>query len=281
MTVQILPLNPFQNGNTNGLAICDLRNLFGYSIQRLILVLGGTTFTKAMLTSIQLKANTKVIWDSTGYRTDARQTFRGIPANAGFLTIDFLEIKSKTKLGMEAGSLDTTLGIKDLRLEVTIAGATAPILSGYAEVSPPQMGPEFANLRPLVSRLHVLSQSIGGAGTFPLVVPHFDPNSGGSIFKRINIFSTNMTGARVERNGIKEWDVPTVALNNFNQAEYGRVAQTNLFCLDFIIDGLQEDRVLDTRPAARCSTATLYGTFSGAEGTIFIEAETLEPIDVY
>lgn len=277
---QILPLNPFTNVVASGVAICDLRSVFGYAVERIILQLGGGALTKAMLTSIQLKANGKVIFDSTGSATDSRMQFRGITANAAFLTIDFLELKARTKLGLMGGALDTTIGVKDLRLEVTIAGATTPTLVGYAEVSLPQTGPEYANLRPLIARIHRVTQTIGAAGTFPLQVPHLDPNAGGSLFKRIALLSANCTGARVERNGIREWELNTTAANNFNQAEYGRVSQGSLFMLDFMVDGLLEDRLLDTRPAAGCSVANAYGTFSGGE-TITIESEVLEPLDVY
>lgn len=278
--VQEVPLQPFSNVAATGLAITDLRHLFGYAIERITLQLGGTTFTKAMLTSIQLKANGKVIFDSTGSRTDARQAFRGITASANFLTIDFLELRARTKLGLVGGALDTNLGIKDLRLECQITGATAPTLQGSAEVSPPQLGAEYQQLRPLIARVHTLTQTIGAAGTFALTVPHLDPNSGGSIFKRIALFSANCTGARVERNGIREWEVNSTALNNFRQVEYARATQTGLFMLDFILDGLQEDRVLDTRPAARCTTANVFATFSAGE-TITVEAEVMEPLDVY
>ena len=278
--VQMLPLQPFSNVIATGLAISDLRHLFGYTIERLFLNLGGTTFTKAMATGIQLKANGKVIFDSTGSRTDTRQAYRGITANANFLTIDFLEIRARTKLSMLGGALDTTLGLKDLRLEVQITGATAPTLQGWAEVSIPQIAPEFQNLRPLIARVHNFSQTIGAAGTFPITVPHFDPNAGGSIFKRIALFSANCTGARVERNGIREWDVNSTAMNNFNQVEYLRATQAGLFMLDFVIDNLQEDRVLDTRPASNTTTAQLFGTFSAGE-TIVVEAEVMEPLDVY
>lgn len=275
-----VPLNPFTNVVASGIAICDLRSLFGYTVDRIQLQLGGGAFTKAMITSIQLKANGKVIFDSTGSATDSRMTFRGITANASFLTLDFLELKARTKLGLMAGGLDTTIGIKDLRLEVTIAGATTPTLIGYAEVSLPQLAPEYANLRPLIARVHRVTQSIGAAGTFPLQVPHLDPNSGGSIFKRIMVLSANMTGGRVERNGIKEWEVLSTAYNNFQLGEHGRSTVASLFPLDFIKDGLIEDRVLDTRPAVGVTTAAVYGIFSGAE-TITIEAEVLEPLDVY
>jgi Viral coat protein P2 N-terminal domain len=280
MSAQILPLQPFQNVVASGIAICDLSNLFGYTTERVLLRLGGGAFTKSMITAIQLKANGKVIFDSTGPATDSRNQYRGITANAAFITIDFLELRARTKMGMMGGALDTTLGLKNLRLEVTIAGATTPTLAGWAEVSVPQTSPEFANVRPLIARIHRNTQSIGGAGTFLLAVPHLDPNQGGSIFKRIAIFSANMTGGRVERNGIREWDLDNTATNNFNQTEYARAPQASLFMMDFVVDGLQEDRVLDTRAAAGCNIANAYGIFSGAE-TITIESEVLEPLDVY
>jgi len=279
MSASIIPLQPFNNVVGSGVAYTDLRHLIGYGIERLTLQLGGT-FTKAMITLWQLKANGKVIAESTGARTDSRMQWRGISANASFLTIDFLELRAKTKQGVLAGVLDTTNGIKDLRLEVTIAGATSPTLIGYAEVCEPLIAPEFAGVRPLVARTHFVTQTIGAAGTFPLIVPHLDPMAGGSIFKRIAVFSANITGMRVERNGIREWEVNSAAFNNFNAAEYGRVAQASLWVADFINDGFFENRVLDTRPAAKTTTAAVFGTFSAGE-TITLEIEALEPIDVY
>ena len=279
MTASILQLLPFQNLVASGIATCDLRNLFGYGIERFTLNLGGT-FTKSMITSLQLKANGKVIIDSDGSKMDSRMLWRGFTANAAFLTVDFCELRMKTKAGVLAGVLDTTNGCKDLRLEVTIAGATAPTLAGFAETCAPLVTPDLASVRPLVARIHRITQTIGAAGTFPLQIPHLDPNYGGSLFKRIAIFSTNMTGARVERNGIREWELTTAAANNFNAGEYLRVSQAGLFMIDFMLDGFQEDRVLDTRPANGVTTAAVYGTFSGGE-TITIEVEVLEPMDVY
>lgn len=279
MAAQLIQLQPFNNVVASGTAYTDLRHLLGYAVERITLQLGGT-FTKSMITGYQLKANGKVILDSSGSRTDSRMQWRGIAANASFLTIDMMELRAKTKLAMCAGVLDTTIGIKDLRLEVTISGATSPTLGGFAEVSTPLTQPEFAGVRPLVSRVHYVTQTIGAAGTFPIIVPHMDPNSGGSIFKRIHLFSSNCTGARVERNGIREWEITSTAANNFSGTEYGRASQAGLFAIDFFVDGYMEDRLLDTRPAAKTTTAALYATFSAGE-TITVEVETLEPIDVY
>ena len=151
MSATSLRLQPFNNVVASGTANTDLRHLFGYGIQRLILNLGGTTFTKSMITGLQLKANGKVIVDTDGSKLDARNQYRGITANANFLTLDFLELRAKTKLGMEGGTLDTTVGIRDLRLEVAISGATAPTLQGMAEICTPQVSPEYAGVRPLIA----------------------------------------------------------------------------------------------------------------------------------
>lgn len=277
---KFLQLQPFQNVVANGVATTDLRHLLGTTISRITLYLGGTALTKAMLTMIQLKANGKVIWDSTGSRNDVRMQWRGIGASAAFMDIDFTEVKAKTRAAQMAGALDTTIGVRDLRLEITTAGATAPTLAGEAEVNEPQIDANLAGLRPLIARVHHFTQTIGAAGEFPLLVPHLDPNSGGSIFKRIMVHSNQMTGCRIERNGIREFERLSVAGNNFVGAAYGRVAQTGLFPMDFMLDGFIESGVLDTRPAAKCQNAIVYGRFAAGE-TITIEAEVLEPMDVY
>lgn len=270
-----IKLLPFNNVVAAGVATCDLNNLLGYTVERLILNLGGTTFTKAMLTGLQLKANGKIIYDSTGSCVDTRNQYRGITANANFLTIDFAEIRSKTELGQNIGALDTTQGIQNLRLEATISGATAPTLQGWAEVSPPQLDPAQKATANLIARVHRATITIGAAGQYSLPVPHFFPSDGGSIFKRIAVFSANMTALMIKKNGIVIED-SIKALNDFNTTEYRRVPQTGLYVADFIVDDNQS-QVLNTRNA---QTMECLGTFSAGE-TITIESELLEPLNVF
>jgi hypothetical protein len=272
---QRIKLLPFNNVVATGLATCDLSNLLGYTIERLVLNLAGTTFTKAMLASLQLKANSKVIWDSTGTCTDARQQYKGITANASFLTIDFSEIRSKTELGQFLGSIDTTAGIQSLKFEIQINGATAPLLSGWAEVNRPQVDPAQKNTRALIAKLHRSTITIGAAGTFSLPIPHMDVAAGGSIFKRINVFSANMTGLQIKKNGIVIED-STKALNDYQANEYGRVPQAALYVYDPIVDENQS-QMLNTRDA---QTMEVLGTFSAGE-TITIEVEVLEPLAAF
>lgn len=228
-----------------------------------------------MMTGIQIKANSKIIYDSTGSRRDTANQYRGITANAAFLTLDFAEIFAKTELGQNLGCIDTTAGISNLKLEINIAGATAPLLSGWAEVSRPQVDPAQAPTRGLIARVHASTITIGGAGTYSLPVPHLFPADGGSLFKRILAYSANMTGLVIKKNGIVIMDV-IKAVNDFNQTEYKNVSQASLFVADFVIDRNMSG-VLNTRDA---QTMEVLGTFSAGE-TITIESELLEPIGAF
>lgn len=269
-----LKLLPANNVLATGLATIDLSNLLGTSIERIFLQLGGT-FTKAMITLIQLKANGKIIWESTGAAIDARNAYRGITASAAFLTLDFAEIFSKTELGQNLGNIDTTAGINSLKLEVAIAGATAPTLQGYAEINLPQTDPAQANSRALIAKVARSTITVGAAGTFSLAVPHFAVADGGSLFKRIAIFSANMNALVIKKNGIVIED-SVKALNDFNQAEYKRVPQTGLYMVDFVVDGNQS-QLLNTRDA---QTMEFLATFSAGE-TVTIESEVLEPLAAF
>lgn len=270
-----IKLLPFNNVNASGTATVDLSNLLGYTIERIFLNLGGTSFTKSMITGIQIKANGKVVWDSTGPRTDTRNQYRGITANANFLTIDFAEIRAKTELGQNIGCIDTTQGISSLKMELTIAGATAPTLQGFAEVNAPQVDPAQIATRNLIAKVHGATVTIGAAGQFSLPVPHLGTAEGGSICKRIVVFSSNMTALLIKKNGIVIED-STKALNDFNQTEYRKTPQAGVYVFDSIVDDVQS-QVLNTRNA---QTLEILGTFSAGE-TITIECELLEPLQAF
>ena len=278
---QLRPLNPFNNVLASGIANCDLNPLLGTTLECINLSLGGT-FTKAMITLIQLKANAKVIWESDGTKTDALENFKNYAtADATKLSINFMEPKAKTVNAFQSGAIDLSpaSGITNLRLEVTIAGATTPTLSAIAEVSPAIDIPDERAIRFLICRKHRNSQTISAAGTFSLQVPHLEPSGGGSVYKRIAVYSANMTALKAMREGITEYDV-LKAENEWIQKKALRSPQANLVVFDPILDGIQAGRVWDTRPANGVKSAQLYGTFSAGE-TITIETEELLPLNMY
>jgi hypothetical protein len=283
---QTRPLMAFQNVQGSGVAVCDLGpTLFGSTLENIVLVLGGT-FTKSMITSIQLKANGKVIWDSTGSVIDLINTYKGQPTAATVLMLDFMEVKARTVNGFQSGAMDLSAasGITQLRLEVTISGATSPTLSGWAEVSPAVAVPGEEAIRFLILRRHRLQVQAPGAGEFALPVPHMDPAGGGSVFKRIHLLSANCTDIRVSREGVDDFKVTKTVLQE-QQKRAGRVPQANHVCFDPILDNIQNGRVWDTttRPApygAGVRQALFFGTFSGSEN-FFIETEELIHLNDY
>lgn len=279
MNKQII-LDPFQNVANSGVAICDLNKLLGGVLEKVTLTLGGT-FTKSMLTKLELKANGKVIWESSGSRVDASNKYLGDTSAATSLKIDFYDRKAVTPNARQAGTIDLSVGsgITSLRLEATIAGATSPTLAGFADVSPPTNDPAEAGIRGLIARRHAVTYVAPAAGTFALPVPHLEPAGGGSNFRRIYLYSANCNAIKTMREGVTEHEL-TKAQNEESQKDNFRVPQSNLVVFDPVQDGQLSGRTWDTRPVAGVRSAQLYATFSAGE-TITIETEELLPLAAY
>jgi hypothetical protein len=261
-------------------AINDMSKLLGGVLEKLTLTLGGT-FSKSMITKIELKANNKVIWESSGSRVDASNKYLGDTSSANSLKIDFFDRKAVTPNARQAGAIDLSVGsgITSLRLEVTIAGATSPTLSGFADVSPPTNDPSEAGIRGLIARRHAVTYVAPAAGTFAIPVPHLEPAGGGSNYRRIYIYSANLTALKTMREGVTEHEL-TRAQNEESQKDNFRAPQANLVVFDPVQDGQLTGRTWDTRPIAGVRSAQLYGTFSAGE-TVMVETEELLPLAAY
>lgn len=276
-----IPLDPFNNVVASGVAISDMNKFLGSVLEKLTFTLGGTAFTKAMITLIQLKANGKVIYETDGSKLDASKLYNGGSSDATVLTLDLMDRKARTVNAWQAGALDLSAksGITSLRLEVSISGATAPTLVAFGDVSPPSEDPSEAGIRWLITRRHRATQTIGAAGQFALQIPHLDPAGGGSNYRRVFIYSANCTAIKTVREGITEHEL-TKAQNEAAQKDNGKVPQANLVVFDPVQDGQLQGRTWDTRPASGVRSAQFYATFSGAE-TITIETEELIPYSAY
>lgn len=274
-------LDPFANVVATGIAICDLNKLLGSVLEKMTLTLGGTAFTRAMITLVQLKANGKTIWESDGTKIDLVSQFDQVAADATILKIDFMARQARTVNAFQAGALDLSAksGITSLRLEVTIAGATAPTLVGFADVSPPTDDPAEQGIRWLTARRTRATVVVGAAGEFALPIPHIDPAGGGSNYRRIFLFSANCTGIKTMREGVTEHDL-TKAQNESAQKDNGKTPQANLVIFDPCQDGQLQGRTWDTRPSSGVRSAQFYATFSAGE-TITIETEELLPLSAY
>ncbi len=274
MLKKLVPFSPIP---ASGDATLDvLTNIGGKIINRIILTLTGGAFTKAMLSSIKFRASDsekggKLIFESTGARNDARMQHRGIAAAAGFLSLDFTEIRSKTIKGQKLGSIDTR-NLRTLALEVSILGATTPALVAHADFDEPAdydamyTAPE----RSLIAKVLSQNYDFAAAGTFPVKLPY--GQVGGSLIKRLFFHGATVTAAEVRKNGQVQFEAAD-GLNDFHQTEYGRVPQAAMFCVDFIVDGNQSGAL----NAAAAGSMEYYVTVSGA-GNVGVEMELLDPL---
>jgi hypothetical protein len=268
---------PFQNVVATGKATINFANLLGYTVEYILLELGGTAFTKSMIADIDIKANAKTIFKSTGARTDDRMEYRGETADAAYLVLSFDESRARCEVrngqvidGEKIGSIDTTFGIQSLTGEIDISGATAPTLKAYAELSAAPIGD--ARFRALIAKVFNFTVSPSASGTFAFDVPY--GRSAGSIVKRIFLHGSTVTGAEVKKNGITIFKAASVALNTYHQKREGRVPQTNVFCIDFIKD-MNQSAALN---AADAQTIEYYMTVSGS-GNVVVEVELYDPLN--
>lgn len=280
MNKQII-LDPFTNVGPSGVAICDLNKLLGSVVEKFTFTLGGTAFSKSMITLIQLKLNGKVVWESTGARLEASNLYNGGATDATILKVDFMDRKGVTSNTRVAGTYDLSVGsgITSARLEVTIAGATAPTLKGIVDVSPPYADAAEAFIRGLILRRHTATYVAGSSGVFALPLPHLDPAGGGTNYRRIYVYSANMTALKTMREGVTEHELTRLE-NEACQKDNFKFPQANLFVFDPVQDGQLSGRTWDTRPSSGVRSAQFYATFSAGE-TITIETEELLPYAAY
>lgn len=257
---------PFSNVVANGQATNNVTP--GRTLENLRLRLGGTALTKAMVTALKLKANGKVILEGTGTQVDKVNAYRGEATNAAFLDLQFADYTMLSEVDRMVGAFDTGLGISNITTELTIAGATAPIITPILIESANQkdrMG-QMAGFAPLISKLLAYPFAVSTGGKLPLTVP-FGPQNG-AIVKRMHVFHTgNMTGATVKQDAIVVHESVTVE-NEFDQVKAGRVPQANCYTIDFCLDG-NVAKALDTRDAK--SLEWLFEFSAADNGTVLVE----------
>ncbi|MBK6403207.1 MAG: hypothetical protein IPP18_17970 [Rhodocyclaceae bacterium] len=231
MILQQMP--PFLNVVASGVATLRIPR-YAMTLTRLVLRLGGTTFTKAMIADIKIKIGPRTVWNCTGPRIDAINAYKGVATGTNFLTIDFTERDATGDVRpKEVGGFDLTTMNDDVTVEVTIAGATAPALSAIAFMTPPQGNP-------LIQKLVYVPASSAVAGKFPVqIFPR------GALIKRVHFFyggtdwgaaaNGNMNRLEVKKSGLVIWDAECLEAR-FMQGEYRKVPQSKLYVYDPIMD---------------------------------------------
>lgn len=257
---------PFSNVVPTGTATNQITP--GRTLENFRIKLGGTSLTKAMLSNVRVKANGKIIIEGSGTELDKINAYRGESTSAGFLDIQFADYKMIAELDRMVGAFDTSLGIQNITTEVAIAGATAPTLTPILVESAQQKDNQgnAAPFAPLISKVLRYPFNIATGGKLPVTVP-FGPQSG-AIIKRFHVFhGGNMTGATVKQDGLIVHESVSDE-NAFDQTKAGRVPQTNVYTIDFVLDG-NIKKALDTRDAR--SLEWLLDFSAADTGTVIVE----------
>lgn len=258
---------PYANVVASGTATNNVTP--GRTLETLRLKLGGTNFTKAMMSLIRIKANGKTIIEGTGTELDKLNAYRGPSQNANFLDIQFADFSQLSELDKQVGSFDTSRGIANITTEVTIAGATAPTLTPILIESAQQKtaGGDASPFADVMSKFLRYPFNISTGGRLPVTVP-FGPQNG-AIIKRLHVIQNtgNMTGATVKEDGLVIHE-SIKAENDLSQTLMGRVPQTNFYTIDFCLDG-NVRKALDTRSAK--SLEWLFDFSAADSGNIIVE----------
>lgn len=257
---------PFSNVVASGTATNQITP--GRTLENFKLKLGGTALTKAMLSSIKVKANGKVIIEGTGTELERLNAYRGETTNAAYLDIPFADYSLNNEFDRMVSAFDTSLGIANITTEVTIAGATAPTLTPIVVESAAQKarGGEYQPFAPLMAKVLKYPYNIASGGRLPITVP-FGPQNG-AIIKRLHVMhGGNMTGATVKQDGLVIHE-SIKAENEQEQIRMGRVPQTNTYTIDFVVDG-DIRKALDTRDAK--SLEWLFDFSAADTGSVIVE----------
>lgn len=258
---------PFSNVVANGVATANVTP--GRTIEQIRLKLGGT-FTKAMITLLRVKANGKTVIECTGTQLDKLNTYRGKAANAAYLDIDFSDFSLNNEFDRNVGAFDTSQGVANITVEITITGATSPTLVAIVTESAAQKNVQgdAAPYAGIMAKILRYPFNMASGGRLPLTVP-FGPQSG-SIIKRLHVEHTGtMTGATVKQDGLVIHE-SLAAENQYDQQSMipARVPQTNLYTIDFVADGAV-NKALNTRDAK--SLEWLFDFSAAGSGDVLVE----------
>jgi hypothetical protein len=260
---------PFSNVVATGTATNNITP--GRTLENFQLRLSGTTLTKAMITLLRLKANGKTIMEGTGTEIDKINAYRGAgTTNAAFLDVFFADYSLNNELDRQVSAFDTTMGIANITTEVTISGATAPVITPILVESGAQkdrISKEALPFAGLLAKTLRYPYNTATGGKLPVTLP-FGPQNG-AIIKRVHVMSNGgfVTGATVKQDSLVVHESIKVE-NEFLQTRHGRVPQANMYTIDFCLDG-DIKKALDTRDAR--SLEWLFDFSAADSGNILVE----------
>lgn len=267
-------LRPFENVGANQTAILASIAM-GEVFHGIVLKLGGTSFTKAMIDQIKIRLGGKVIADITGSHLDAICSFLGFTANAAYLMIPFSEFNARTIFGENIGAIDTRGNVYNgFSMEVKIGAATAPTLEAWAYTTDKKIVQDAAHL-PLIRTFLPSTHTKAAAGNFSLPIPMGSQTAGN--LKRLHYFHSNITELNVKFNGGDLVDNGEIGVLQFEQNLLTRTTQAGHLCLDMLVRDNQSESLPLRNENGGQNNIEFLTTISAAD-TIVTYSELYAPV---
>jgi hypothetical protein len=240
-----IQLEPFQNVSAAGTALMTTSRIWPNTLEYLAITLGGGVApTKAQLTRILVRLGSKPIWDLTGAEMASISLYEGRTATATILILPWSNWFARSIPEQYLGAIDFgQVGVRDMTLEITIAGGTTPTLSAIAEVAPPKVLDAQSNV--LFRALLRTPLSPAGAATFAPQLINYG-QAGGALLRRLFFFSAVVTALEVKRDGLDILEqIPLALINAIQSESFPHAPQANIYTYDVIEDDI-ESKALTT-----------------------------------
>lgn len=247
----LILLEPFQNVVATGQAQLTTQRIWPNTLEYVSLLLGGTTFTKAMMTNLQVRLGQKTIWYATGADIQTMNAYEGHTSAVTLLQLYFANPFARTPKQQYLGAIDFgAVGIRDLTILVTITGATAPTLVAYAEVAPPKLLDTASNL--LFRAILQTPTSPSGATTFQPFLVNYG-QAGGALLRRLFFLTQALvTALEIKRDGLDIFEQIPVGLYGSIVQDVGvysalKTIAASSFVYDAILDNIETKALTTVR----------------------------------
>lgn len=264
-------LNNLQNVRADGGGVAILTLPLAVTYDKIKLKLLGD-LTAADITRIEGKANGKTFFVDTGARRKARQDYKGIHTEAGFMTIDFTEPNARGgAVPQYLASIPANL-LKSLTFEITLGAAGVGEtfgLEAYAEFRGPTNNP-------YITKHLDFNVSLPNAGEHDLFLPS---GVSGGIIKRVWLHHTgNITAADLRVNRVTAIKAKVTDLE-YQQKENNLVPQANVTVLDFVVDGNLQGALNTASQSGKAAPSIELRLTTDAADVISGYIEYIDPIN--
>lgn len=221
-------IQPVAPGATATIVVGTGRN--APTLDKLQLILGGTTFDETHVTGIRGFVNGREFYkEGTGVVHNERADYLGLYAPTSEIVLDFTEPNARSAIEQNLSALPLAL-MQDCRFEVDIAaGAVAPTLTALAHFRAPTNNPFIKKMRRIPQQFPAGGEQIvympNGANGGKLVRAWIHESVAGNI-TAVELRARNAIGIEASRTELQN-----------DQQRYGLTPVAGVLVLDFIADG--------------------------------------------